>query len=316
MKFKYFIFSIAASFSLNAQIDSSLIEMITETNFFFKEHQKTHPDFGLVSLEKHHLTLNKLAEMGIKVEGEISTNSDSIHSLLVVEYYALKIDENITKILNHPEALPMDFLDYFDQEYSHSWLSGDGKFGQISYYSNNGGTYRVQETFLFYKPSPSQLIFSHLNNILVRGNGHPFEQFHPDGYGRVHEIKDSTITKYVLTGGVKACSTCYYEWISLVYFNGKEFVFEFNLEVESRDYNESIEYYSESKEIKVRYYTDDLIPTCACSFADDEDLEDYIDLEAEAAVTQEGTFCYCLFTYDGKNFKLYEASNTPPPKED
>lgn len=314
MKLKILILTIVASFSVNGQIDTSLLRLVKQTNTYFQEHINIHPDFGLVSLEKHHLTFTELFKTGIISQAAVSKNKDSVHSIFIVEYYAFRIKENIDKIFNHPAAIKLDFLSYFDAEYSNSWVSEDGKFAQISYYSNNGGTYQMQETYLIYKTHKDSLSFAHLNKINGTGVKSKFENFRNDGYARALEIKDSKRTKYVLFGGVKGCSLCYYEWISLVYFDGEEFIFEFDLEVATRDFSGSIEYNSEKKEVKVKYKTNDLTETCACALIDD--TADYIDLEAEAAVTPENTSCYCHFIYNGKTFELYDGIITLPDNED
>lgn len=308
MKLKFVMVCFITSFSSFAQIDTELLKLIKETNFYFKEHQRFHPDFGMISLDEVNLSLDPLEDLRTHLKEYKLSIKDSVESLLFVEYYSMKIRKNIGLILRHPAALELNFLDYFDKEYCLTWVSEDGKFAQISYDANNGGTYHMQETSLIYKLDNDSLIFAHLSEINSRSAKNVFSNFRSDGYYVAHEIRDSSITKYLLIGGVKGCSLCYYEWLSLVYFHNNEFVFDFDLKVGARRFGDIIEYDKDKKEIKIQYETNDLTETCECrSKYDDFENDDF-----EPEVISEGSSCYCLFNYNGKTFELYDKKVSDP----
>ena len=177
MKKTIFILIIGISSQIKGQIDSSLLKLIEETNYYFEEHQTYRPGFEMISLKKHQLTYGIIKEDGFDFDEGYSLGKDSLESLLFVDYFSMKISENLENILNHPSALGLDFLDFLNSDYCNSWLSPDGNFAQISYSSNTGGSYHSAETYLIYKTHKDSLSFSFLANNDSQGGNSNFKNF-------------------------------------------------------------------------------------------------------------------------------------------
>jgi len=101
----------------------------------------------------------------------------------------------------------------------------------------------------------------------------------------------------VLIGHVRGCSYCFQSTVELVSFNGTHFKNEFSYGVDSRDWNDGVEYDHQTQTINIDYQADDLTPYCGCS-----------DQAAGGWIRVYDYNCKCKYTFNGQSFELVDES--------
>lgn len=216
----------------------------------------------------------------------------------VQEYYLRRLIENIYQMATHPDFLKSENQNLLIPEYVIA--SPDQKMFDFVFPENTGGTYDAQLSILYFvgqKPFISKEEFLGTKGRMEKFNDAD-EIFHPDGYSFIDTIQTQQGVKYVLKGGVKGCSSCFFEYIKLVHFEGNQFVTDFLYELETRYFEEKINYDPKLKDITVKYVTDDLTNFCNCDNSETEN-EPIEELENEPKYDVP---CFCKFVFNGGTF--------------
>lgn len=281
------------------QTETDFTKLIEETNYCFTQYAKLSPfgdeyypisDFGLSKKEIKELLLNA------DDDAILSNSKDSIQQHFMIEYFQGKIEKNINQIVRHPDFRKVNIRDLIKSDELSIVVSEDNKLFNFSFDEKTGGTYRSQLSITHYTDfapqDPVQL--SKFNSF-----------FSSDGYNGIYTLNTNEGTKYVLTGFVRGCSSCFETSVRLIVFKDGEFKEDFMYSVMNRDWNDGVLYDHETKTIIVDYHTDDLTPFCSCSGEIDDDDEFNVDGVADDAFS---IHCRCRFVFNGSTFERSSIS--------
>ncbi len=270
--------------------------LVTQTNDYLKAYNDLGSPYGI--------TLYPLSEFDF-TEEELTNieyvDIDSIDLIDVLGIYQGRILSNVEMIFNHP-----NFNNSTLGSIAKYIVSSEDKMLQsFSIDEKTGGSYRSLMTVMYYKG------FKEKKASVIHGYNesetNSFSLFYSDGYNAIHSIDTPKGTKYLLQGSVKTCGKCYYNYISLITFDGENFTKEFEYKVELRNWEDGITYDPEKKVISVKYITDDLMPICDCDI-DREDLgEETTDYNEDAGFEEESLVakkCSSTFKFNGSTFEL------------
>lgn len=273
-------------------------KLVEETNHYLTQYSKLIPfgneyypisGFGLSKKEIKELLLDA------DYDTTLSNNKDSIQSHFMIGYFQGKIEEQINKIVKHPNFRQINIKELIKSDELSIVVSEDNKLINFSFDEKTGGTYRSQISITHYTdfiPKDS-IQLSEFNSF-----------FSSDGYNGIYTLNTDEGTKYVLTGYVRGCSYCFETFVRLIVFKDNEFKEEFMYSVNNRDWNDGISYNHETKTIIVDYHIDDLTPFCYCSGEIDEDKFNF----DRFADNKFSINCQCRFIFNGSTFELVEES--------
>jgi hypothetical protein len=131
--------------------------------------------------------------------------------------------------------------------------------------------------------------------------------FNKDGYNSIDTINTPKGIKYVLTGSVVGCTTCFGNYIDLVFYRKDDFVNEFNYNTDTRsDWSDDdgtaiIAYDVKSHHININYVTDDLTPTCNCG---KNGILEYDEIHSGEFDETSKERVNCVYAFNGRSFVL------------
>lgn len=224
-------------------------------------------------------------------EEHLSANKDSIQEYYMIIFFQGEIESLLDKIIKHPDFFKNDITNIIKGDVLSIVKSDDNKLFNFSFDAKTGGSYRAQISKMYYIDTE--------NSKVIDLNQTDNSIFASDGYSRIYTLRTIEGTKYVLDGFVRGCNYCFETFVQLIKFDGNEFIEEFMLSVNNRDWNDGITYNHEEKAIYVDYHIDDLTPNCYCS--EEEFNYDKFD------ENQKEINCKCKYIFDGKNFELVEV---------
>lgn len=306
MKYLPLLISLFYCTNLLGQLDSGVFKAAMAANEAVEIQNSINPFNDMIALDQYQLNDTLFNYWGNDAEGIISKDRDSVHSLLLIDYYNSLIDKNLRSLFENPQAAIMDFkhlLNKFDVV-----VSDDGKLTGISYFSNSGGSYQSYEGYMLYKRSADSLIYEQINEI-KDSNGSPFQVFQADGYGIIKSVEEKDGIKYILIGGVKGCTTCHIRYVDVVHFQKGQFVADFQLEIMNRSWEQCLFFEEEDLSLKVKYELDDLAETCHCGIGQD----DYSKLDQQPVY---GSRCTCEFQWKDGTYVLVNSQLKAPEKKD
>ena len=303
MKFGLVLFFNFLCISLFGQPDELITKWIKEVNTALKHHQSLYPYADMQALKDFGLSDTLFRYSENEMDPVISANRDSVHPWLLIEYFDLFIQQRLIRILNHPNAPSLDYDQLFDKKYMGSYKSEDGKFFELSYFENTGGTYQSYPAIYIYKINKDSLIYSFQEDRMNDNKRGPFSILEDDAYYKSYTLPCGDTTKYLFLGYIRECSYCFREYAHLVYFNGKEFVSDFYYQVDSRHWSTKITFDPEKFVLSLQYKTDDLTSYCHCNINNFED-HDF----ASDDLQQARKNCKCIFRFNGSNFVLEKSS--------
>lgn len=299
-----FFVSCCAAF---AQRKDDFQNLIKETDAWFSIYSTLYP-YGSEYYALNKLGLTKEEIKQIKKEKDydhvLSPRKDSIEGFEAISIIQTHISNSIKKITAHPDFKKYDITTLLSGSVN-IVKSEDNKLYNFSFDAKNGGTYQMQISIMYYTDFDSASVNSEETD-------ERYSIFNSDGYGSIHSIETGTGTKYVLTGGVRGCSSCFGSHVTLVSIENGVFIKEFYYSVMLRDVEGGVSYDPETKTISVSYLTDDLTRSCTCEneayeegdYSSNEDDNTDSDSEEEADVKQ----CDCTFIFNGIKFKLVKES--------
>ncbi len=215
-----------------------------------------------------------------------------IEPISLQEYYSYQIDSAINALFTHPDVRKVNLEARVNAGVVQSQ---DGRFYQIAFDENTGGTYRSRVVYYQYFAEDSTV--SGFN----RGEDSESLNLDEDGYYQVDFLgKRSDTSYYFFTGGVRGCSYCFSSSFGLLMGTSNGIGEYFKYQVDARYWGETIKVNFEAEGdslIHVLYQADDLNYGCNCAAS--EDFETF-DNEYEMEGPQ---YCYLKFRYH--NFRLY-----------
>lgn len=226
-------------------------------------------------------------------ESALTKNNDSIFSQGMISYFQGKIINQINQIIRHSEFQKHDIKKLITSDELSIAVSEDKKLYNFHFDEKTGGTYRSRISITHYtdfKPGDIK-------------EETAFEKFFSgDGYSGIYALPTDEGTKYVLTGNVIGCASCFTTFVRLIAFKNNAFKEDFLYSVTNRDWNEGVHYNPETKTIDVVYHTDDLTPFCDCSGNVAYDVSIYDAYNKDDTPLN----CTCKFIFNGTNFELIE----------
>jgi len=218
---------------------------------------------------------------------QYSDTTRTIEPIELQAFYAYRVDSIIALLFDHPELMKRNLEDELN---CHVILSSDRRFLQISYPENSGGTYQSRIVHYLYQSAEESFLSIYVNE----GHGVSLDE---DGYHSVEYLgtRDDT-SFYFFTGGVRGCSYCFSSSAGILAASADGISELESIEVNSRDWSETIRIEAESdstKSIYVKYQVDDLSGPCYCEGKASEGLGE-----------TQGPF-YCTYTYRYYNYHLY-----------
>ncbi|WP_107040152.1 hypothetical protein [Brumimicrobium mesophilum] len=265
--------------------------LVSELNEDLTQYEKLSPfgeeylslkDFDLSRKERNELILVS------DYDENLTKNKDSIAQYQMIFYLQDQILSKLDKVLKHP-----DFEKYDIDELIHDELSvvksTDNKLFNFSLDEKTGGSYRSRFSIMHY----TDLILADSIEI------DPYLVFEGDGYDEIFMLETMEGVKYVLTGNIRGCSSCFHTFVQLINFEDNLFNLDFEYAVTNRDWKDGAYYDHETKTIEVSYQVDDLTQHCGC----EEGSEVYFEFNPNESNLNE-IFCGCKFIFNGKTFEL------------
>jgi len=280
------IFAIVGlNISLQAQ-EKSLKSLIIELEENLSAHGNLSP-FGqnFRALKEYGISKEDWASW---YEEEELAVADSVDVYDLLAYFEELIGEAFLRVVNHPhfsaDSLSPSFM-----------VSSDGKFIQLSYFGNTGGSYKSNITY-YYHTGLGEVNYQLLENV--------FGGFSTDGYGQIITLQGEKETQYLLLGGVVGCNTCISAYVDLFHFSDSTIVFDFSAEISTRLGISGFDFDQEAKELSIIWETSDLKPYCYCptvteNITDEEETRDG-GFDFDKDIKQ----CACTYVYTGKTFEL------------
>lgn len=288
-----------------AQENYSFNQLVTQTNSYLELYSQVSPfDEEIFAIKDFQLSKNDIKEIQAQKDSYQEISKDSMDKFEFIYFLQEKIMSNLDEITHRPSFKEADITQLLDKDELSIVISDDRKLFNFSIDEKTGGTYRSRISMIYYTEldSITQGKYSMVNHKPPNA----YKVFNSDGYGAIYTIATDIGTKYVLTGGVKGCSTCYWTSILLVKIENGLFISEFHYAVESRSWETGVVYYSETKTIEVNYLTDDLTSYCNCEPIHENETElDRYDLDMDESNRLK---CHCKFKFNGLNFELVKES--------
>ncbi|WP_204345895.1 hypothetical protein [Psychroserpens algicola] len=231
--------------------------------------------------------------------------TDSLGNFDAIGIIQSKIEESLKQVLAHKKAVTLDLTTAFNDNLA-VVKSDDNKLYNFSIDGKAGGSYQFRESWMFYL-NEDHFIESRVYDVWKAREQQDPAVFEGNGYNDIRSFTHSGTTYYVLIGNVRTCGACYVDYVSLVHFETKDFVLDFEYTIDSRFYDQKIFFDKASKSLSVFYITDDLSEDCFCS---NEEYNTYWtggtsnDGERDADGQLKPKSCSCLFEFNGKTFKL------------
>jgi len=302
--FIHCLFSICAF----AQSQASFDQLIEETNKLLLIYEGLNAygsDDNYIALKETGLSkeIIKSIQSDEEYEDGISADKDSIAEYnLILEVQELII-ENLDKIIAHDKIKASKIEELIDQNELMIVQSDDGKLYNFTIDEKTGGSYRSRISKMYF----TELEQQHLprpEELASNPEINPYAIFDGDGFNEIYSIKTKEGTKYLLIAYIRGCTSCFGSSISLVKFEEGIFYEEFLYSIDSRSWEDGINYDHESKKITIDYITDDLTSDCNCNNFVVEEI-DYSDWEDVEIITKK---CHCTFEFNGLNFELIKES--------
>ena len=293
---KYVYIIILFSFPIISfgQKQENFNKLIEKMNHYLLQYNKLSP-FGseYYPIASFGLSKQEMKELieDADYDATLSENKDSIANYHVIYFFQEKIVSQLNKIIKHPDFIKNDITSLLKGSELSVVKSDDNKLFNFSFDEKTGGTYRSQISRMYYVNTEKSKVID-LNQT-------DNSTFASNGYNAIYNLQTIEGTKYVLTGYVRGCSYCFETFVQLIKFDENEFIEEFVVSINNRDWNDGVTYNHEEKTIYVDYHIDDLTSNCNC-------IEEEFNYE-KFDENQKEINCKCKYIFDGKNFELVEA---------
>jgi len=266
--------------SLSAQ---SLDSLANRFNRNLELYLAINPHEPAMPLEKTALTISEREDY----QSEYAIPQDSIEAIELQAYYNYRLDSIILQLFQVPDLINYNLAAALN---AHVIQTKDKRFLQISYPENSGGTYQSNIVHYYYKYPDTSV------QSLYSGEGESLS-LNPDGYNSMEYLGDREDTAfYFFQGGVRGCSYCFSSTVGILAASADGISELESIEVNSRDWSETIHIKEESdssKTIYIKYEVDDLSGPCYCDGGANEGAE------------EEQRAKYCTYTYRYYNYHLY-----------
>ncbi|WP_421753275.1 hypothetical protein [Croceimicrobium sp.] len=266
----------------------SLDTLISHFNRDIALYESVYPFQEPIPLDSAGLNAKERAEFFENFAG-----SDKIYPTDLQWAYLSRLNTSVQALFEHPDLYSRDLKTELNAEIQ---FTDDGRFLQISFEENTGGTYRSQLVYYHYRGPQGQFSLSNREeepqNFVLKS----------DGYTSIIALgtkNDSTY--YFFTAYVRGCSYCFEESFGLILVTEEGIKEAYNYTIDSRSWGEKIDVdFSEEGDslIKVRYLPDDLNAGCQCGSL--EEASTHPDQEGYPA---QDRLCKLLFRYH--QFQIY-----------
>ncbi len=218
------------------------------------------------------------------------TRNDSIELFDLMYFFQTQIVELVDSITAHPEFDLVQAQADWGEGLGMA-ISPDQKLVAFSLDEKTGGTYQSRIAWVY---------FTGWDRVQSAQS----EAFQVDGYHSIDTIQSGGEVYYVMEYYTRGCSYCFLEGVELWTEDHGQFERIFDVEVNSRSWDETLRYDAQTNTITVNYNTDDLTEYCLC--ADDEEVE----LKEAYPFPVPMYRCECLYIWNGSMFELSEGSST------
>ncbi len=281
-----FLFMVFLGPSVQAQ---SLDSLVAQFNRDFALFMSISPFGDSINIDSAGLRPDEIAE----IRSYQKVKYDYLEPIEVQAFYASRLDSLISTIFNDPAVFSSSAVMKID---ANVLRSQDSRILQISYPENTGGTYRSNAVYYLYEGKDQRY-------ISIYDGGSETLGLDSDGYHSLDYLgKRNDTSYYLVTGGVRGCSYCFSSSIGVLWANGYEVAVKENINVNSRDWAETINLQvQESGDtlIQVLYEVDDLSGECYC--------DRYLGEESEGD-REEAVYCKYLYRFKDFGFQLLEQT--------
>lgn len=273
------------SYNCGAQHLDTLINRLNQS---LTKYEAISPFDDPVSIDSLEIPADELRSLLDYAEAE----DHRIEPIILQEFYQGQIDSAVNLVFAHPDIRKANLTARIQAEVVQSQ---DGRFHQIAFAENTGGTYRSR--VVYYQYFGDAFKVSGFN----RGESAETLNLDADGYHTVDYLGSRDDTNYYFfTGGVRGCNYCFSSSFGILVGTSSSIEEFFEYRIDSRSWGETIQvdFKAEGDSlIHVLYQADDLNYGCNCAAS-----EDYETFENEYE-TEGASYCYLRFRYH--NFRLY-----------
>ena len=266
--------------SLSAQ---SLDSLANRFNQNLELYQAINPHDQAIPLEKTALTLSER----LAYQSEFAIPQDSIEAIELQAFFNYRLDSIILQLFQVTDLMDYNLAAALN---AHVIQTKDKRFLQISYPENSGGTYQSNIVHYYYKFQDTSV------QSVYSGEGEGLS-LNSDGYSSMEYLGNREDTAYYFfQGGVRGCSYCFSSTVGILAASADGISELESIEVNSRDWSETIHIIEESdssKTIYIKYEVDDLSGPCYC------------DGGANEGAGEEQSAKYCTYTYRYYNYRFY-----------
>ncbi len=273
-------------------IDHLIEKLICTSNFY--QSLDAYDQDVLYALSDYELQADSLAEY---MDGHNdSLQQDSIIGFNLIDYYQSEIDDLIHKICMHPKFNTVVIEERLRKSGVNVAVSEDRKMFNFSYYSKNGGTAIMMNSYIFYMPW--KRFIEDLS-----------DDFYTDGYQEIYKVQNGNTDSYLFIGSSRGCTSCFISYFQYFDFDSEDLSISLRAdkEIYNRSWEQEMQYSPNDTSIFVSYLTDDFMGTCQL----DQDLlyDQYVDSEFKKKK------CELTYKFNGDTF-VFENSTEINFEED
>ena len=279
-------------FSLLSQQNTEFTDLADQTNMLLRNYDILSAHDWMINFptDTFEWPENELDYFAYQSEygGKLHESKDSINGEDMLFYLQERIVQFIDSLCNHPDFSKHDISQILHTGDLQIVSSDDRKLYNFSIDEKTGGSYR------------SRISWMHYNEALYCIQPH-YDIFGGDGYSGISDIQTDNGVIYVLSSSTRGCNYCFETSVQVITVQNNQFVEEFKLSNNSRNWSDGVSYDPETKTITVKYILDDLSPSCSCEpvilDGEEEVFEYYRYGDYDFDI-----LCYCSFKFDGKEF--------------
>ena len=233
------------------------------------------------------LDLNSTSKKTLMNDLDLSAQ-DTIN-LFDFKHYMFEYGERyLNKVFNHPKIEKYSLDELFGENYF--TISPDNKLAVLTIPENNGGSYQSNWSFLHFRN----------NDVKLSIKTEEINEYMSDGFYSIDQFEVNNVVYYVLLGSVRTCTSCYSEYINVIYFQEDLLTSVFDYVVDGY-------YFGGSSAISLSDNLDSLYiaegPSMSDYLCDDFHMDQDELSEAENTVM---VYCYYTYFFNGETYAIAE----------
>ena len=233
----------------------------------------------LQSIASFEFTTKELHDIYLTESGNSGTKIDSAESFTLLETVQYALVSCIESLIAYPNFTSEDILNRLENTELALLRSPDDKVITLSLDEKTGGSYRSRFSWIVDAENRDS---SNLGTTLSAS----------DGYWKIDTAHVSGRVLYILSGGVRGCTSCFQSDLDIITKDESGWTNIFSASINTRHWDSSVYYDEDLRSVIIDYEPDDLTLDCYCNDDPEESSEK----------------CYCEMSIE----EITSSENPPP----